>query len=109
MTSEEFKEGFTLIISTHTPSVPLTCLQFLLTRPLRDVTTSITGYYDIPFISTHTPLTGRDQLHDVSDDEFDISTHTPLTGRDKWRGELKNQESISTHTPLTGRDCLQTC
>ena len=48
------------------------------------MTTSITGYYDIPFISTHTPLTGRDQLHDVSDDEFDISTHTPLTGRDRY-------------------------
>ena len=50
------------------------------------MTTSITGYYDIPFISTHTPLTGRDQLHDVSDDEFDISTHTPLTGRDMSGG-----------------------
>ena len=34
--------------------------QFLLTRPLRDVTAIITGACSAASISTHTPLTGRD-------------------------------------------------
>ena len=62
--------GNTLIaISTHTPLAGRDGIQllfhlghsvFLLTRPLRDVTTVIQKTDDLELISTHTPLAGRD-------------------------------------------------
>ena len=57
-------------------------------------------------ISTHTPLTGRDDVNSEYPFVMHISTHTPLTGRD---GEKMNDFitlDISTHTPLTGRDII---
>ena len=56
---------------------------FLLTRPLRDVTKLV--LFDRPEypISTHTPLTGRDQMTAILRRKYTISTHTPLTGRDE--------------------------
>ena len=60
----------------------IAALTFLLTRPLRDVTSA-----SFPN-ATH----------------WMISTHTPLTGRDEKRGGMAAGARISTHTPLTGRD-----
>ena len=57
---------------------------FLLTRPLRDVTTDVW----------------------IKDLNLDISTHTPLTGRDDSARAKACAKYISTHTPLTGRDFL---
>ena len=81
--------------------------KFLLTRPLRDVTFAKTIALSHPIISTHTPLTGRDETvyHTFNDQE--ISTHTPLTGRDvPFLKQRTNVVFISTHTPLTGRDAI---
>ena len=36
-----------------------------------------------------------------------ISTHTPLAGRDRVQQILQNMQDISTHTPLAGRDDLK--
>ena len=80
-------------------------------------------------ISTHTPLTGRDDYIASFLHKYHISTHTPLTGRDDFvlvlffrclkflltrplrdvTGTQTAQATtyvISTHTPLTGRDNL---
>ena len=57
-------------ISTHTPlagrddstaDIHQGREQFLLTRPLRDVTATITAACLVDSISTHTPLAGRDE------------------------------------------------
>ncbi len=79
------------------------------------------------FISTHTPLAGRDLWHYILWELELISTHTPLAGRDPWairsryffgnfnshapRGARRSKFfkicktlHISTHTPLAGRD-----
>ena len=80
------------------------------------------------FISTHTPLAGRDERKEKMNNIYKISTHTPLAGRD-WRvrsdrirmdkflltrpsrGATRQRmaglyrSKISTHTPLAGRDC----
>ena len=59
-------------------------------------------------ISTHTPLTGRDDLQNYHVNiMYSISTHTPLTGRDIGVGKGGIWDGISTHTPLTGRDFNQ--
>ena len=90
--------------------------------------------YRIPkanrYISTHTPLAGRDKRFVAMQRLPYISTHTPLAGRDtlqnmnKYRGALflltrplrdvTNNICtlfklcvISTHTPLAGRDIQQ--
>ena len=55
---------------------------FLLTRPLRDVTRFISSDYKTKFISTHTPLAGRDPTETQLVSAGYISTHTPLAGRD---------------------------
>ena len=34
-----------------------------------------------------------------------ISTHTPLAGRDIFKMYIDKSFNISTHTPLAGRDC----
>ena len=83
--------------------------KFLLTRPLRDVTSSPvrTGPYTI--ISTHTPLAGRDAgLRMRLPWRGKISTHTPLAGRDFSRMINMPIKTISTHTPLAGRDAIYT-
>ena len=56
------------------------------------------------WISTHTPLTGRDEVFKIYTGLPTISTHTPLTGRDDVNSEYPFVMHISTHTPLTGRD-----
>ena len=79
-------------------------LQFLLTRPLRDVTRDDVWYTLRTKISTHTPLTGRDVMMAHLLNISVISTHTPLTGRDIFIQSISPLHKISTHTPLTGRD-----
>ena len=56
--------------------------QFLLTRPLRDVTLPFIVFQWDTMISTHTPLAGRDAEELVKAIIKTISTHTPLAGRD---------------------------
>ena len=57
--------------------------EFLLTRPLRDVTEEYDNFKLTAFISTHTPLAGRDRNGNISSGVTElISTHTPLAGRD---------------------------
>ena len=113
-----------------TPDCPLYCIfddLFLLTRPLRDVTTTQFVITECRIISTHTPLAGRDRyvfrhvnwvfqflltrpLRDVTTCQVrivqiaDISTHTPLAGRDIVPAVSPDLCRISTHTPLAGRD-----
>ena len=57
-------------------------MQFLLTRPLRDVTEPLSHQTNNWRISTHTPLAGRDKLLELPVYRIQISTHTPLAGRD---------------------------
>ncbi len=64
----------------------------------------VSNYNEQTFISTHTPLAGRDRLGTVSVRDIWISTHTPLAGRDINRFFSLNLLMISTHTPLAGRD-----
>ena len=79
--------------------------KFLLTRPLRDVTVPVSLRSAGQYISTHTPLTGRDEEEWNQIDKLVISTHTPLTGRDNDFVVCGlTFHVISTHTPLTGRD-----
>ena len=85
---------------------PLAIEIFLLTRPLRDVTISFSFSSSWSYISTHTPLTGRDHITPILCLRFLISTHTPLTGRDWLPGPFFHIPAISTHTPLTGRDLV---
>ena len=79
------------MISTHTPLAgrdvtALFCCdvttEFLLTRPLRDVTEKLALRLTIDVISTHTPLAGRDLIATYNCRIRNISTHTPLAGRD---------------------------
>ena len=79
------------------------------------------------FISTHTPLAGRDihvrhivcrvrlflltrplrgatHCQPLCERCLIISTHTPLAGRDTARRRTASASGISTHTPLAGRD-----
>ena len=68
---------------TKIHNIILTQERFLLTRPLRDVTSVGNVSYVDKSISTHTPLAGRDYeglLLTVF--RLQISTHTPLAGRD---------------------------
>ena len=102
-------------------------ITFLLTRPSRDVTYSLSDAGNPTGISTHTPLAGRDFIHilrplpdirflltrpsrDVTGLYMEtssfllISTHTPLAGRDRALTAHWRSPYISTHTPLAGRD-----
>ena len=56
--------------------------RFQPTRPLRGATIERIAGEHLFEISTHAPLTGRDQLQEMLDNADDISTHAPLTGRD---------------------------
>ena len=58
-------------------------MTFLLTRPLRDVTTAAFASTSSNAISTHTPLAGRDGGTSDYNGLKNISTHTPLAGRDR--------------------------
>ncbi len=103
--------------------------QFLLTRPSRDVTIFCSNTVIHGYISTHTPLAGRDAdkirprclsykflltrpSRDVTTGSRavffipKISTHTPLAGRDTQVPSSPEDDYISTHTPLAGRDLL---
>ena len=79
--------------------------EFLLTRPMRDVTL----YGDFKFlfvaISTHTSHAGRDPLKSLFIIQFiEISTHTSHAGRDMQHPDILSQGLISTHTSHAGRD-----
>ena len=56
--------------------------KFLLTRPSQDVTDIDLGWLIKAYISTHTPLAGRDIDCRSDCAGCNISTHTPLAGRD---------------------------
>ena len=58
---------------------------FLLTRPMRDVTTVF--WVEMAFST--------------------VSTHTPHAGRDCWREVLADCKAVSTHTPHAGRDIIE--
>ena len=74
--------------------------EFLLTRPLRDVTIALCPRDSIVPISTHTPLAGRDQVVRAVREFFCISTHTPLAGRDVvYLTGLANEIYFYSHAP----------
>ena len=81
---------------------------FLLTRPSRDVTTTVDTSAEAMLISTHTSLAGRDIYGWRHRDTGRISTHTSLAGRDWAMNSKTYAQIISTHTSLAGRDsaCL---
>ena len=56
---------------------------FLLTRPSRGATLVLLNLKYPDFISTHTPLAGRDSSTYFRSLSMAISTHTPLAGRDQ--------------------------
>ena len=102
-------------ISTHTPlagrdiyivDISYTVFQFLLTRPLRDVTRFTQFKYYIICISTHTPLAGRDIGTPCHTTFLKFLLTRPL--RDVTLSALNTTPklAISTHTPLAGRDFL---
>ena len=104
--------------------------KFLLTRLLRGATIWDIKRCPKTLISTHTPLTRRDDAKiQIAREQIDfyshasyearledlvishlenISTHTPLTRRDGSRAEREEIGGISTHTPLTRRDIMTT-
>ena len=80
---------------------PLNCIiQFLLTRPMRDVTHNPLFYFNIFRVSTHTPHAGRDHVGTWQFETAKVSTHTPHAGRDDtgtWRGA--NYDGFYSHAP----------
>ena len=82
--------------------------RFLLTRPLRDVTISAwidNGRYPI---STHTPLAGRDHAPVRSSLMYGTFLLTrPLRDVTAGGETYTLIQGISTHTPLAGRDGTQ--
>ena len=64
---------------------------------------------DCIYISTHTPLAGRDYFPLAVWTDGLISTHTPLAGRDEDGQSIIKDLDISTHTPLAGRDAITAC
>ena len=80
-------------------------VQFQSTRPSRGATGTGYGIYaDLPEISIHAPLTGRDGSPTLAGAFTAISIHAPLTGRDKALVTSEYSPIISIHAPLTGRD-----
>ena len=78
--------------------------QFQLTRPLRGATEKHEFNKTRPYISTHTPLAGRDLCWCDLNAEADISTHTPLAGRDeqqRWVREMPH--NFNSHAPCGAR------
>ena len=112
------------------PDCSAICLcVFLLTRPSRGATTRSRHKESVlPYFYSHAPRGARPRLTGLGDGLRFISTHTPLAGRDDrgseclschWRflltrpsrGATRNAIPssirpifISTHTPLAGRD-----
>ena len=58
---------------------------FLLTRPMRDVTTTGLNVSGLTTVSTHTPHAGRDSATVYVSNAYHVSTHTPHAGRDNIR------------------------
>ena len=82
--------------------------KFLLTRPSRDVTPTVTQVTVTGAISTHTSLAGRDPEDPDGPGGLQISTHTSLAGRDLNNAiQQALGDNISTHTSLAGRDYLR--
>ena len=79
---------------------------FLLTRPSRGATWAEPETFDFCFISTHTPLAGRDskdKLTSTSAKHF--YSHAPRGARlSEDHLKYRGCNRISTHTPLAGRD-----
>ena len=108
--------GFTISsISTHTPLAGRDCdtrskaarwLEFLLTRPLRDVTGNIREQTPPTQFLLTRPLRDVTRYNDAIYKCQRISTHTPLAGRDRMLKKLEIILVISTHTPLAGRDTV---
>ena len=75
--------------------------QFLLTRPLRDVT-GLSRWQVAPrVVSTHTPLAGRDDFLAARNlYGTDVSTHTPLAGRDQVRSCSALMDAFLLTRPL---------
>ena len=101
--------------------------EFLLTRPLRGATRLLAKNPSQFWISTHTPLAGRDQQHlSQCHKRFHFYSHAPcgarphvqgvlgaclsflltrpLRGATDGRRRICERAAISTHTPLAGRD-----
>ena len=73
---------------------------FQLTRPLRGVTGDASINILSPFISTHTPLAGRDGVSRDTPKPESISTHTPLAGRDTSYGvPVAETVDFNSHAP----------
>ena len=79
-------------------------LEFLLTRPSRGATLLRKLLPQLPPISTHTPLAGRDRCGSTSlSGNKNFYSHAPRGAR-LSRFPLHTGNRISTHTPLAGRD-----
>ena len=79
--------------------------KFLLTRPLRDVTSDRFKSFMVDWISTHTPLAGRDVAAFIPFEViFPFLLTRPLRDVTTGRKSGGDCERISTHTPLAGRD-----
>ena len=77
---------------------------FLLTRPMRDVTSNDISDRNINTVSTHTPHAGRDATTAAMTPATIVSTHTPHAGRDVESECPRPVNAVSTHTPHAGRD-----
>ena len=79
--------------------------EFLLTRPLRDVTSYLQTVETVDPISTHTPLAGRDIVVIPATHQNKAFLLTrPLRDVTKVSPGFPGTYAISTHTPLAGRD-----
>ena len=79
--------------------------KFLLTRPLRDVTYRPRRHMLHRYISTHTPLAGRDPSRNSSCFLcFPFLLTRPLRDVTNHATGKNFNNFISTHTPLAGRD-----
>ena len=67
--------------------------------------TMVVSDYDIgDYISTHTPLAGRDVIIGTDSETNSISTHTPLAGRDPGMFERAQiHEDFYSHAPRGAR------
>ena len=84
------------LISTHTPHAG------------RDFTTGFRKWTIKIFLLTR-PMRGVTSMMQISDDFQDISTHTPHAGRDSNILWVYLIALISTHTPHAGRDIVTIC
>ena len=74
--------------------------EFLLTRPSRGATTSSSVNGNFSFISTHTPLAGRNRWIIGRLRSLSISTHTPLAGRNTEVSRMDRKDvNFYSHAP----------